>query len=112
MPIGQDQVSNGVPVFVVTVGLDGDVLPEAEVSDGVLGIVAVGLALLRAVDPAEADVFGLLVVQNLDRVAVEDGDDGAGGSHPLKRQEAHFMIDTEVVSFCSVSFFTVISVGK
>ena len=67
-------------------GLDGDFLPEGEVRDGVLGVVAVGLALLRAVDPAETDVFGLLVVQNLDRVAVEDGDDGAGGSHQLKRQ--------------------------
>jgi hypothetical protein len=112
VPIGQDHVSNGALIFVVTVGLDGDVLPEGEVRDGVLGIVAIGLALFRAVDPAVADVFGLLVVQNLDRVAVEDGDGGAGGSHPLKRQGAHFVIETEVISFCFVSFFTVISVGK
>jgi hypothetical protein len=35
------------------------------------------LALLWAVDAAEADVFRKLVVQNFERVAVEDGDDGA-----------------------------------
>ena len=35
-------------------------------------------ALLRAVDAAEADTFGVLVVQNFDGVAVEDEDDGAG----------------------------------
>jgi len=36
------------------------------------------LAVLRAVDPAEVDAFRVLVVQDFDRVAVEDGDDGAG----------------------------------
>jgi hypothetical protein len=44
----------------------------------VLVVVAVGLAFLRAVDPAEADPFGVLVVQNFEGIAVEDGDDGAG----------------------------------
>src|SRR5438093_71073 len=38
----------------------------------------VGLAFLRAVDAAEADTFGVLVVQDFDGIAVEDGDDGAG----------------------------------
>ena len=33
---------------------------------------------LRAVDAAEADTFSMVVVKNLDGVAVEDGDDGAG----------------------------------
>jgi len=40
--------------------------------------VAVGLTLLWTVDAAEADTFRPLLVQNLDRVAVEDGDHGAG----------------------------------
>ena len=36
------------------------------------------LAVLRAVDAAEADTFRMGVVQNLDGVAVEDRDAGAG----------------------------------
>jgi hypothetical protein len=36
-----------------------------------------GLAFFRAVDPAEADAFRKLVVQDFERVPVEDGDDGA-----------------------------------
>jgi hypothetical protein len=38
----------------------------------------VGWALLAAVDAAEADRFGVLVVQDFNGVAVKDGDDGAG----------------------------------
>ena len=34
--------------------------------------LAVGLALLRAVDTAEADTFRVMVVQDLDGVAIED----------------------------------------
>jgi hypothetical protein len=40
------------------------------------------LALLRAVESVETDTFRVLVVQNFDRVAVEDGEDGA--STPIK----------------------------
>jgi hypothetical protein len=43
-----------------------------------LGSLAEGLALLWAVDPAEADAFSFVVAHNFDGVAVEDGDDGAG----------------------------------
>ena len=56
--------------------LDGHVLPEGEVRGGVLGVVAVGLSLLRAVDATEADVLRLLVVQDFDGGVVKDGDDG------------------------------------
>jgi len=41
----------------------------------VLGFLAVGLAFLRTIDPAEADTFRALVVQDFDGVAVEDGGD-------------------------------------
>ena len=51
-----------------------------------LGSRSIGLAFFRAVDPAEADAFRTSVVQDFDGVAVEDGDNGAGGSHTLKRQ--------------------------
>jgi len=44
----------------------------------VLDVVAVGLALLWAVDAAEADTFGTLIVQDFEGVAVEDRDDAAG----------------------------------
>ena len=40
-----------------------------------LGFLSEGLALLRAVDPAEADTFRVLVVEDFDGVAVEDADD-------------------------------------
>jgi hypothetical protein len=54
-PIGQDHVPKGAFVLIVAVGLDRDFFPEGEVSDGVFGIVSKGLALLRAVDAAEAN---------------------------------------------------------
>ena len=40
-----------------------------------LDIVAVDLAFLRAVNPVQADTFGVLVMQDFDGVAIEDGDD-------------------------------------
>lgn len=43
-----------------------------------LGLLAVGLPLLGAVDTAQADTFRVLVVQDFDRVTIEDRDDGAG----------------------------------
>jgi len=43
-----------------------------------LGVVAKGLALFRAIDAAESDSFRMRVVQDFDGVAVEDGDHGAG----------------------------------
>jgi hypothetical protein len=52
---GQDHIPNGALVLFVTIGVDGDFLPEGKGRGGVLGVVAVGLPLLRAVDSAEAD---------------------------------------------------------
>ena len=43
-----------------------------------LGLLPVGLALLRAVDTTESDAFSAVVVQDFDGVAVEDTNDGAG----------------------------------
>ncbi len=77
-----------------------------------LGSRAIGLAFLRAVDAAQTDTFRVSVVQDFDGVAVEDGNDGAGGSHTLKRQGRRFVIETDAVSLRSVSLFTVVSVGK
>jgi hypothetical protein len=55
----------------------------------VLGVVAVGLALLGVVDAAESNTFRPLAVQNFNGVAVEDGDDGAcevGGKDTNRNQ--------------------------
>ena len=63
-------------------GLDGDFSPEGEGRGSLLGFLAVGLALLRAINAAVADAFSVVVVQDFEGVAVEDPDDGAGeGSH-------------------------------
>ena len=43
-----------------------------------LGVFAVGVAILRAVDATETDTFSLAVVQDFEGVAVEDGDHGTG----------------------------------
>ena len=76
--IGQEHVSNGALVLVVTVGLERDFFAVGEVSNGVLGFLAVGLAFLRAIDPAEADTFRALVVQGFDSVAVDHSDNSSG----------------------------------
>jgi hypothetical protein len=73
-PIGQDHVSKGACVLVLAVGLDGNVLPKDEGRDGVLRVVAVSLALLRAVDAAQADAFSVVAVQDFEGVAVKDLD--------------------------------------
>ena len=43
-----------------------------------LGSLAECLTFLGAVDAIEADAYRVLVVQDFDRVAVEDDDNGAG----------------------------------
>jgi hypothetical protein len=42
------------------------------------GVVAVGLVFLRTVDAAESDTFRVVVVQDFDGVAVEEGNDRGG----------------------------------
>ncbi|HKC95494.1 MAG TPA: hypothetical protein VKB81_15860 [Nitrospira sp.] len=39
--------------------------------------LAIGLTLLRTVDAVQADVLGVVVVQDWNGITVEDGDDGA-----------------------------------
>jgi len=51
--------------------------------------------------------LGVVVVQDFDGVAVEDGDDGAGGSHTPKPHGTRFIIESGAISLRSVSLFTV-----
>jgi len=57
-----------------------------EASNGVLGIVAIGLAFLRSVDLAQTDAFSAVIAQGFESMAVENGDNrpemssGEGGN--------------------------------
>jgi hypothetical protein len=73
--ISEENVGKRPPVLVLAVRLECDFFPEGEGRGGMLGVVAVCLALLRAVDAAEADTLRAGVVEDFDGVAVEDGDD-------------------------------------
>jgi hypothetical protein len=55
--------------------LERDLFSEDQLCGGVLGVAAVGLALLRTVDAGEANAFRVGVVENFDDIAVEDRDD-------------------------------------
>ncbi len=51
--------------------LDSDGLAKGESGCCLLGLLAIGLAQLRAVDAVQADAFGVVVVQDFDSVAVD-----------------------------------------
>jgi hypothetical protein len=50
---------------------------------------AIGPAFHRAADAAETDAFPVVIVDNVDCVAVEDGDDGAGGVSPHRNWQIY-----------------------
>jgi hypothetical protein len=59
--------------------------------------LAKGLAFLRTVDATQSDTLRVLVVQDFEGVAVEDGDDGAGKSAAWtwqKRRRAAIQTET------------------
>ena len=76
--IGEKYIGQRAPVFVLTVRVERDVLPKNEGRRGLLGLLPEGLALFRAVDPAEADTFRACVVENFNRVTVKDINHMAG----------------------------------
>ena len=59
-------------------GQKRDFLLIDQLRGGLLGSLAVGLAFPRAVDAVAADAFRVSVVQSLEGVAIDDGDDRAG----------------------------------
>ena len=89
--IAKEYVCKGAPVLVLTVSIESDIFPENQRRRGLLCSRAEGLPFLRAVDATETDTFRVGVVQDLDRIAIEDGDDGAGeigeGFYDRKTQE-------------------------
>ena len=58
--IRQEHICKSSPVLVLTVSLERDFLAKNQGRGGLLGLLAVGLALFRAVDTTEADAFRVL----------------------------------------------------
>jgi hypothetical protein len=54
--------------------------PKGEVRGGVLGVVAVSLTFLRAVDTLQADTVSALVGQDFEGLAIEDVGGEVGGA--------------------------------
>jgi hypothetical protein len=84
--IGQEHIGKGALVLVEAMSLKRNFFPKGEIRSGVLGVVVKGLAFLRAIDPAEADAFRALVVQDFEGLAIGDvgGEvSGARSSGPL-----------------------------
>jgi hypothetical protein len=71
--IRQQHIGNRAAVLVLAEGLKRDFLAKDQFRRRLLGACAECLPLLRAVDPVEPDAFGFAIVQNFDRIAVEDG---------------------------------------
>ncbi len=77
-PIGQEHITDGVPVSALLTGHDGDRLPEAKGRGELFGLLAEGLLLFWAVNALQANPFGLAVMQDFDSITVEDRHDFAG----------------------------------
>jgi hypothetical protein len=75
--IAKKHIRESPSVLVLPVRLENDISPEDEGWRCLLCSVAKSLALLRAVNPREADTFRTGIVQDFYRVAIEDGDDWA-----------------------------------
>ena len=61
--IHQEHVSKGALVLVMAVGLNGHILPESESRGGVLGVVAVGLALFGCVDAVQSNLDVAMIMK-------------------------------------------------
>jgi hypothetical protein len=75
--IGQTHIGKGTSKLVAAVRLEEDFFPKHHRGGRLLGLMAVGLALLRAVDAAQADAFRVSGVEDFEGIAVEDPDDEA-----------------------------------
>jgi hypothetical protein len=77
-PIGQTHIGKDASRPIAAVRLEEDFFPQHQRDRRLLGLMAIRLTLLRAVDPTQTDAFGGLLVQDFKNIAVEDGDDEAG----------------------------------
>jgi len=76
--IGQTHLGKDASRPVAAVCLEEDFFPQHHLDRRLLGLMAVRLTLLRAVDATQTDTFGVLLVQDVKSIAVKDGDDEDG----------------------------------
>jgi hypothetical protein len=69
----QEHIGEGVSRLVVTVRLEEDLFPKYNLERRLLGFLAVGLALLRAIDAAEADAFRIVTMQVIEVLLWRNG---------------------------------------
>jgi len=75
--IGQTHVGKDASRPIAAVRLEEDFLPKHHCGRRLLGLMAVRLTLLRAVDTTQTDAFGVLLVQDVKNIAVMDRYDDA-----------------------------------
>jgi hypothetical protein len=68
--IQQTHFGKGAPILVLAKGLEHDFFPIDQGWRSLLGLLAIGVTFLRAVDAAEADTLSPGVVRDFDGVAV------------------------------------------
>ncbi len=78
-PIREKHVTDSAPVFVEAFSFHCDVLAVREFFKNLLGLAPVVLAFLRCVNAVEPDAFGLVVVEYVEGVAVNAGNNTAWG---------------------------------
>ena len=77
-PIGQTHIGKNASRPIAAVRLEENFFPQHHLGRRLLGLMAVRLTFLRAVDATQTDAFGVLLVQDVKSIAVKDGDDEAG----------------------------------
>jgi len=78
LAIGEQDIAECAPVPIPAVCLHGHVPTEHQLRRELLGLRAVGLSLLRAINPIEPDLLSRAVVQDLDGITVRDPDHAPG----------------------------------
>ena len=69
--IRQEHIGKRPPILVEAEGPDCHIFPEQEFRRSLLGLLAIGLTLLRAIDQPQSNPFSVASVRDFDRVAVE-----------------------------------------
>jgi hypothetical protein len=73
LPFGQDPLANSAPVLVLAECLKCDFFPKGEIRGSLLGLRAVSLAFLWAINAAQADTFGAVAVQDFEVLLCRNG---------------------------------------
>ena len=70
--VGQKHIGEDVSSLVAAVRLENDFFPKNQCGRSLLGLMAVWLALLRAVDAAQTDAFKGSVVEDFEGIAIKN----------------------------------------